>query len=54
MLQIKEATVKYFSEKDLKIYHGYVSCQKLVEQVDVKQLMQHINSNNLDNPRQSA
>ena len=27
---------------------------KLVERVVVKQLMQHINSNNLDNPRQSA
>ena len=27
---------------------------KLVEQVVVTQLMQHINSNNLDNPRQSA
>ena len=27
---------------------------KLVEQVVVKQLMQHINSNNLDNPHQSA
>ena len=27
---------------------------KLVEQVVVVQLMQHINSNNLDNPRQSA
>ena len=27
---------------------------KLVEWVVVKQLMQHINSNNLDNPRQSA
>ena len=27
---------------------------KLVQQVVVKQLMQHINSNNLDNPHQSA
>ena len=27
---------------------------KLVKQVVVKQLMQHINSNNLDNPHQSA
>ena len=27
---------------------------KLVERVVVKQLMQHINSNNLDNPRQSS
>ena len=27
---------------------------KLVERVVVKQLMQHINSNNLDNPHQSA
>ena len=27
---------------------------KLVEWVVVKQLMQHINSNNLDNPKQSA
>ena len=27
---------------------------KLVEKVVVKQLMQHINKNNLDNPRQSA
>ena len=27
---------------------------KLVERVVVKQLMQHINSNNLDNPRHSA
>ena len=27
---------------------------KLVERVVVKQLIQHINSNNLDNPRQSA
>ena len=43
--------------EDLKNYRpisGLSFMSKLVAQVVVKQLMQHINSNTLDNPTQSA
>ena len=51
---IKKASLP---NEDLKNYHpvsGLCFISKLVEWVVVKQLMQHINSNNLDNPHQSA
>ena len=51
---IKKASLPY---EDLKNYHpvsGLCFVSKLVELVVVKWLMQHINSNNLDHPHQSA
>ena len=51
---IKKAS---FASEDLQNYRPVSELcfmSKLVERVVVKQLMQHINSNNLDNPRQSA
>ena len=53
-LLIKEASL---SSEDLKIYRpvsGLCFMSKLMEWVVVKQFMQHINSKNLDNPKQSA
>ena len=61
--KFKEVVVTPFIKKaslpseDLKNYQpvsGLCFMPKFVESVVVKQLMQHINSNNLDNPRQSA
>ena len=49
--------IKRIPNEDLQNYRlvsGLCFMSKLVEKVVVKQLMQHINSNNLDNPRQSA
>ena len=51
-LLIKKASLP---NEDLKHYRpvsGLCFMSKLVERVVVKQLMQHINSNNLDNPHQ--
>ena len=51
---IKKASLP---NEDLQNYppvSGLCFMSKLVERVVVKQLMQHVNSNNLDNPRQSA
>ena len=53
-LLIKKASLQ---NKDLQNYRpvsGQCFMSKLMEGVVVKQLMQHINSNNLDNPRQST
>ena len=51
---IKKASLP---KEDLKNYHlvsGLCYMSKLVEWIVVKQLMQHINSNNLDNHQQSG
>ena len=49
--------LKSLPSDDLKNYHlvsGLCFMLKMVERVVVKQRMQHINSNNLDNPHQSV
>ena len=51
---IKEASVPNEDLQNYSPVSGLCFMSNLVERVVVKQLMQHINSNNLDNPRQSA
>ena len=51
---IKKASLPNEDLQNYRPVSGPCFMSKLVERVVVKQLMQHINSNNLDNPRQSA
>ena len=51
---IKKASLPNEDLQNYRPVSGLCFMSKLVERVVVKQLMQHINSNNLDNPRQSA
>ena len=51
---IKKASLPIEDLQNYRPVSGLCFMSKLVERVVVKQLMQHINSNNLDNPRQSA
>ena len=53
-LLVKKASLPNEDLKNNCPVSGLCFMSKLVEQVVVKQLMQHINSNNLDNPHQSA
>ena len=51
---IKKASLPNEDLQNYQPVSGLCFMSKVVERVVVKQLMQHINSNNLDNPRQSA
>ena len=51
---IKKASLPSDDLKNYRPLSGLCFMSKLEEWVVVKQLMQHINSNNLDNPHQSA
>ena len=51
---IKKASLPNEDLKNYRPVSGLCFMSKLVERVVVKQIMQHINSNNLDNPHQSA
>ena len=53
-LLIKKASLPNEDLQNYQLVSGLCFMSNLVEQVVVKQLMQHINSNNLENPRQSA
>ena len=51
---IKKASLPNDDLENYRLVSGLCFMLKLVERVVVKQLMQHINSNNLDNPHQSV
>ena len=51
---IKKASLPNEDLQNYRPVSGLCFMSKLVERVVVKQLMQYISSNNLDNPRQSA
>ena len=51
---IKKASLPIEDLQNYQPVSGLCFMSKLAERVVVKQLMQHINSNNLDNPRQSV